>query len=166
MLDDVILKPITHAHHADDALDLAMRAHDYITLEIGHDPDDAFIKDFFTAVPPGLGPACLQTFGAMEGPALIGLICIAEGYEYPDDWWIGLVLLDPAFRGEGIGRQIITDVKQRAWKNNIQWLKLAVLSANPRALKFWHREGFTHHRDAPALPGSDGHDRVVLKCKV
>ncbi|GIT89116.1 N-acetyltransferase [Roseobacter sp. OBYS 0001] len=163
MRDEIILKPINQAQHSEDALDLAMRAADYATLEVGHAPDDAYILDFFTAVPPDLEPDCLMHFGIMEGPAMVGIICIAEGYEFPDDWWIGLLLLDPAFRGQGVGRKVLSDINKRALERRIALLKLAVLAANPRALKFWHREGFTHHRDAPATPQSDGHDRIVLK---
>ena len=134
-----------------------------VVLEVGHAPNDAFISDFFTATPPDLGPECLYHFAVREGPAMVGMICIAEGYEYPDDWWIGLMLIDPAFRNQRIGHRVVEDIKRRAKKRSINMLKLAVLQSNPRALRFWRREGFVHHRDAPATPESDGHDRVVLK---
>jgi len=97
---------------------------------------------------------------------MVGMICIAEGYEYPDDWWIGLMLIDPAFRNRCIGRRVVDMVKERAKLRKINMIRLAVLMANPRALKFWHREGFIHHRDAPATASSDGNDRVVLKYQV
>ncbi len=80
-----------------------------------------------------------------------------------DDWWIGLMLLDPAFRSQRIGHTVMNKVKRKAQHRGINMLKLAVLCANPRGLRFWIREGFTHHRAAPATPQSDGHDRVVLK---
>ncbi len=163
MADDIRLWPLTQADHSSDALDLATRAADYVTLEIGHAPDDAYVRDFFTATPPELGPECLLHYAVMQGPAMVGMVCIAEGYEYPDDWWIGLMLLDPAFRGRGIGRTVTSLLKIRAKNRQINMIKLAVLAANPRGLNFWQREGFVHHRDAPATPSSDGHDRVVLK---
>lgn len=163
MDNTVTLVPMTKDAHSDDALDLATRAADYAVLEVGHAPDDAYIEDFFTATPPDLGPDCLLHFGIMQKPAMVGMLCIARGYEYPDDWWIGLMLLDPAFRNQGIGHKVITQVKDRARAADTKMLKLAVLAANPSALRFWQREGFVHHRDAPALPDSDGHDRVVLK---
>lgn len=166
MLDDIVLSPITQAGHAEDAMDLALRARDYITLEVGHAPDDQYIKDFFTAAPPDLGPSCLQTLSVMSGPAMVGMTCVAEGYEWPDDWWIGLLLLDPAFRGQGIGQKVVHQIKERAAQKGVNWIKLSVLFANPRGLTFWLHQGFTHHRDAPATPQSDGHDRVVLKYKV
>ncbi len=163
MRDQVSLKPLTQAEHTDDALDLATRAQDYVVLEVGHAPTDAFIHDFFTATPPDLSVECLIHFGLMEGAAMVGMIGIARGYEFPDDWWIGLMLVDPAFRSQRIGHKVVDEVKQRAKSQRVNMLKLAVLCANPRALRFWTREGFTHHRDAPATPESDGHDRVVLK---
>ena len=75
--------------------------------------------------------------------------------------------LRPAFLGEELSLLTwVDDVKRRARARGMAMLKLAVLEANPRAQKFWRREGFTHHRDAPATPESDGHDRVVLKCRL
>ncbi|MEM1075155.1 MAG: GNAT family N-acetyltransferase [Pseudomonadota bacterium] len=163
MQQDLYLQRIFRDEHAADALDLATRAQDYVILEVGHAPEAEYVKDFFTAVPPGLSPDRLLHFGVMDGPALVGLLCIAQGYEFADDWWIGLMLLDPAFRGQGIGGGIIHEIKLRARAQGMATLKLAVLTANPRGLAFWRRHGFEHHRDAPATPESDGHDRVVLK---
>lgn len=165
-MDDIELLPMTESTHADDALDLARRAADYAVLEIGHAPDQAYIHDFFTASPPDLTSDCLLHFAIMEKTAMAGMLCIARGYEYPDDWWIGLMLIDPAFRGRGIGHKVVTETKRIARQNDTNMLKLSVLEANPRAQHFWRREGFVHHRDAPALPGSDGHNRVVLKCQL
>jgi GNAT superfamily N-acetyltransferase len=163
MRDEIVLSEMTRADHSADALDLALRAQDYVVLEVGHAPDENYIRDFFAAAPPDLGPDCLMHFAVMEGPAMVGMVCVAEGYEYPDDWWVGLMLMDPAFRSQRIGHRVLTRLKDRARMRGINMLKLAVLCANPRAQQFWQREGFTHHRDAPALPESDGHDRVVLK---
>lgn len=160
---ELTLHPITRATHAEDALDLAERAADYVTLEVGHAPNMDFIDSFFTAAPPGLTSRDLLHFAVMQDQAMVGIICIAQGYELPDDWWIGLVLLDPAFRGRGIGRTVLQLIQQRAHDAGMQRLKLSVLEANPRATHFWVREGFVPHRYAPATPESDGHNRWVLK---
>ncbi|MEP2640000.1 GNAT family N-acetyltransferase [Roseobacter sp.] len=157
------LVPITQAKHAEDALDLAERAADYVTLEVGHAPNMDFIDGFFTAAPPGLGTDDLLHFAVMDGPAFIGIICIAEGYELAKDWWIGLVLMDPAYRERGIGHKVINSIKNRARTAGIEALKLSVLEVNTRATLFWTREGFVPHRYAPATPDSDGHNRWVLK---
>ena len=162
-VSEFILRKISEEHNAVDALDLAERAADYVTLEMGYAPNMAYIHDFFTAVPPGLTQADLHTFAIMQDEAMTGIICLAQGYEYPTDWWIGLMLLDPAYRGRGHGHTVIEQIKAKARDAGMMMLKLSVLNANPRALKFWGREGFVLHRHAPATPESDGHDRVVLK---
>jgi len=159
----IALKPLDQTAHSEDALDLATRAADYVVLEMGHLPNTNYIDAFFTAVPPEIAAENLRTFGIMEGPAMVGMMALVEGYEFHDDWWIGLLLLDPAFRGQGIGHRVVTQIKAEAKSRDVAMIKLAVLDANPRALKFWQREGFVFHRAAPALPGSDGHDRTVLK---
>jgi len=41
MTGTITLNPITLAEHSADALDLATRAADYFTLEVGYAPDDA-----------------------------------------------------------------------------------------------------------------------------
>ena len=163
MIDPITLSPMTYAAHAEDALDLATRAADYVTLEVGHAPDAGYVTGFFSATTPRLSEDFLQHFAIMEGTAMSGMVCIAKGYEFPEDWWIGLLLIDPAFRGRGIGRKVLRSLRDRARRQDVAMLKLSVLQANPCGLRFWRREGFVHHRDAPALPGSDGHDRVVLK---
>lgn len=162
-MTSIVLKPINETDHFEDALDLALRAADYVVLEVGHAPDAEFIHAFFTATPPDLEASCLLTFAVMEQEAMAGMVCVARGYEFPDDWWIGLLLVDPTFRGRGIGTQVVQEIRRLALEDDAAMLKLAVLCANPRALKFWLREGFEPHRFAPATPDGDGHDRIVLK---
>ncbi|MEM1353172.1 MAG: GNAT family N-acetyltransferase [Pseudomonadota bacterium] len=161
--DGPILTPLHSDQHYQDALDLARRARDYVELEVGRTPDDAYVTEFFNAAPPEHGPASLTHYGIRKRGRLDGMICIAEGYEEAQDWWIGLLLLDPAVRSRRIGRKAVQHLKNSARKRSIKMLKLSVLYANPRGLRFWLREGFIHHREAPATPTSDGHDRVVLK---
>lgn len=158
-----ILTLLNADKHRQDALDLARRARDYVALEVGRAPDAAYIDDFFNTTPPEVDRSNLHHFGIRKHARLTGMLAIAEGYEQPDDWWIGLLLIDPAFRSKRIGRNVVKDIRKRAHRRGINALKLSVLYANPRGLKFWLREGFVHHRDAPATPTSDGHDRVVLK---
>jgi len=158
-----ILTPLTEDMHHDDALSLAQRAHEYVSLEVGRAPDSAYIRDFFRATPPDVPASNLSHYGVRKGQKLAGIVGIAEGYELPEDWWIGLLLIDPAFRNKGIGRKVVRNIQDRARRHGIAALKLSVLYANPEGLKFWLREGFVHHRDAPATATSDGHDRVVLK---
>lgn len=165
-MPDISLVPFSKAKNADDVLDLTNRALDYVMLEMGYAPDQTYVDAFFDATPPGVSQEGLMSFGVMSGDALVGIVGIAQGYEFVTDWWIGLMLLDPAFRGQGLGKQVVDQIKKDADARGILFLKLSVLRANPRGSKFWHREGFVKHRYAPATPDSDGHDRIVLKYRI
>jgi GNAT superfamily N-acetyltransferase len=160
---DWVLEPLNRTDHALEVLDLTRRAADYVTLEVARSPDLAFVVDFFEATPPGVTKDKIYPHGIRQGGRLIGIVGIAEGYEFPTDWWIGLMLIDPALRGQGIGTAVAHDLIERARSSGIIMIKLSVLAANPNGLRFWKNLGFEFHRPAPALPGSDGHDRVVLK---
>ena len=166
MGDGWALVPITRRQHALEVLDLVRRAADYVTLEIGRAPDPAFVFDFFEAAPPGLTRDNLITLGLRHHHRMNGVLCIAEGYEHPTDWWIGLMLIDPAHRRHQIGSNVVKEVIAKARQSGIDMLKLAVLDANPRGRRFWEKHQFVHHRSAPALPNSDGHDRTVLKHRI
>ncbi|WP_300038468.1 GNAT family N-acetyltransferase [uncultured Roseobacter sp.] len=162
-MPEIQLKKVSAADAFEDVLDLATRARDYVILEVGHAPDTEYIRQFFEETPPGLSRDCLSHFCVMLGEEIAGIICIADGYELPGDWWLGLVLLDPAYRGRGYGKQALDLIKEVAAAEGKTALKLAVLDANIRAKMFWAREGFDLHRLAPATPDSDGHDRLVLR---
>lgn len=165
-MSDISLKPISAARDFDDVLDLTERARDYVVLEVGHPANDAYVRDFFEACPPGKTPDSLIHFAVMRDQEMAGIVGIASGYEQPDDWWIGLMLLDPAYRGRRIGHTVIKLIRRLARNEGIAMLKLSVLDANPRGESFWRREGFVMHRAAPATPESDGHDRVVLRYQI
>lgn len=165
-MSEITLKTISAENDFEDVLDLAERARDYVLLEVGHAPDRTYVQQFFEATPPDLGRECLMHFAVMQDSAIAGVICIADGYEFPEDWWLGLVLLDPAYRGRGIGKQALDLIKARAAAAGRQAVKLAVLDTNIRAKMFWAREGFDLHRLAPATPDSDGHDRIVLSFRI
>lgn len=162
-MPDWTLEPISKSRHALEVLDLMHRAADYVTLEVSRTPDLLFVHEFFEATPPGVDKDGLFPFGMRQNDRLIGVVGVAAGYEFPTDWWIGLMLIDPALRGRGIGAAVFQALAEKARTDGVLMVKLSVLTANPRARAFWERQGFEFHRPAPALPGSDGHDRVVLK---
>ena len=75
-------------------------------------------------------------FWCNAAPAMLGMLCIVRGYEVPDDWLSGRVLIDPGFRRQGIGNMVAIQVKDRVRASNSTMLKFAVLAANHGALCF------------------------------
>ncbi|WP_299048919.1 GNAT family N-acetyltransferase [uncultured Tateyamaria sp.] len=139
-------------------LDLCQRARDYVRLETGQDPDMAYVQETMTDAPPGVPPDQVWCWGYSTGGPLDAIATCLKGYYEPNDWYLGLLLLDPKARGAGLGQQMATHVIAQARADAATCLRIAVLDANPRARTFWTRLGFGHEKSST---GGDGHLRHV-----
>ena len=143
-------------------MDLARRAADYVRLESGREPDDAWIYEMTRDAPPGVPPEDVLLFGLeREDSTLSGWLGALRGFYAPGEWYVGLLLLDPAERGRGEGARLFGHLRDMARSEGARLLRIAVLDANPRARRFWEREGFA--RLAKSVGGEDGHVRHVLE---
>lgn len=57
-------------------------------------------------------------------------------------WYIGGIALFPAFRGQGIGTQLLDIARQQAQEQGFQKLSLLAFEQNKRAVKLYERNGF------------------------
>jgi ribosomal protein S18 acetylase RimI-like enzyme len=60
---------------------------------------------------------------------------------YVDEIFLALILIAPAFQGQGLGTAVICDVQAQARAAGLP-LTLQVLKANPRARRLYERLGF------------------------
>lgn len=60
----------------------------------------------------------------------------------PKTWYIGGIALDPAFRGQGIGTQLLDIARIQAQSQGFQKLSLLAFEQNKRAVKLYERNGF------------------------
>lgn len=160
---DRVLFPITQAADTQAVTALMQAARDYIELETRRPPDAEYVANFFTERPEGFAQDALVQFGAGQAHDMDGAITLLRGYNTTDSWWLALIILHPRARGTGLADRMLRDLAARARDQGARWIKLAVLAQNARARAFYDRAGFAHERDAPAQPGGDGHDRIVLK---
>ncbi|PKR88850.1 GNAT family N-acetyltransferase [Pleomorphomonas diazotrophica] len=121
------------------------RASDYLALESGLTPDAA-ARAFFEERPPTGDDAPLKFGVADDTGGLVAIGDLAFGYPEPTDACLGLLLLVPTVRGEGLGQAILGEVKRLASARGALRLLLGVLDANERARAFWERQGFKLNR--------------------
>jgi GNAT superfamily N-acetyltransferase len=136
----------------DDAAvrDFYRRAADYVLFETGR-PGDGTVDEFFTGYPPGGDPAASRRLGLFSPEGnLVGIAELGFGFPEPADAYLGLMLLDPAHRGRGLGREFLAHVVALARERGAPRLLLAVLDENARGRVFWEREGFRVVLTAPA----------------
>ena len=63
---------------------------------------------------------------------------------YPVDttWWIGLLLLAPETRGQGLGRKVIDGFTEYVRLEKGRAIMLGVVEENRAAYRFWQQMGF------------------------
>lgn len=57
--------------------------------------------------------------------------------------WIGLLLINSAWQGQGLGAEAATAIETQLASENWSEVRLGVMLANPRARRFWERQGYT-----------------------
>ncbi|WP_022703937.1 GNAT family N-acetyltransferase [Pseudorhodobacter ferrugineus] len=144
-------------------LDMMFRAADYSLLEKGRAPVAGDVSDFFASCVPGGDLAEAVKLGYWQGDVLLGFIEMSFGYPEATDAYIGLLMLDNAARGGGIGPQLLAEATARARAKGARRQLMAVLEANPKAKAFWQREGFAPERFFPASANDPlGHARCRM----
>jgi len=159
-MDDYRIISLDAEGDFDRVSDLADRAADYVRLESGEAPNPEFVRKTLTDKPPVCGPDDIFLRG-VERPdgTLAGIATNIRHYYEPGDWYMGLLMLDPAERGSGLGRRVAEHVIAEARADSAPCIRIAVLDVNPKARKFWESLGYRLEKSVQ----SDDHLRHVLK---
>jgi GNAT superfamily N-acetyltransferase len=119
------------------------KCQDYMLLVDGHPAGENAAQEEFQVVPPGKSADDHFLFGIVDaGNELAGLLDVIRGYPEADTWWIGLLLLTPDIRSQGIGRKVLEGFAEYVIEAGGKALMLGVVKENARACRFWTRMGF------------------------
>ncbi|WP_051228010.1 GNAT family N-acetyltransferase [Pleomorphomonas oryzae] len=155
----VALVPLHPARDFGAVESVYRRAADYLALESGLTPDAA-AHAFFEERPPASTEDTLKFGICGNDDALVAIGDLAFGYPEADDAYLGLLLLVPEARGEGLGQAILCEVKKLARARRASRLLIGVLDANQRARTFWERQGF--ELDQTSGPHALGNRRHIV----
>lgn len=160
-MNDLAFRPLDPVADVAPVLDLMQRAADYVRLEDGTGPDAARAAGFLTALVPGGSAADAVKLGIMRATRMIGIVDMGFGYPLETDAYIGLLLLDPAVRGQGVGQAARAHLEAVARNRGAARMLVAVLTANVPGQAFWQAQGFVpEKRFAPAPDDPLGHVRL------
>jgi GNAT superfamily N-acetyltransferase len=136
---------------------------DYMLLVDGHPAGSNAGEEEFQDVPPGKSPDDKLLFGFFnQQNDLVGLLDVLRGYPDETTWWIGLLLLAPEVRSQGIGQRIVESFVEYAHANGVQAIMLGVVEENKSAYKFWSRMGFEFVRQTEPRQFGDRTQRVSV----
>jgi GNAT superfamily N-acetyltransferase len=142
---------------------LLERSSDYSQLVNGLPPDSSAAYSLLTEAPPGKTPDDKLVIGlSAEGQGLIGVLDVMRDYPTPGDWWVGLLLLDPAYRGQGLGQRVFRVFKQWARQHGARRISLGVVEQNQNAFRFWRTVGFEPVEKRPARQFGNAEHAVIV----
>ncbi len=136
---------------------------DYAQLVTGLPPGSSAAYSLLTETPEGKTPDDKLVIGFYSaGQDLIGVLDIIRDYPVQHDWWKGLLLLDPAFRGQGLGQRVFRAFVQWANQHDAERICLGVVEANQRAYRFWEAMGFEEVERRPPKQFGDVEQVVIV----
>jgi GNAT superfamily N-acetyltransferase len=130
---------------------LLERCADYSLLVTGSSPGPSAAASLLADRPEGKNLRDKLVIGLFtETQSLIGVLDAVRDYPAPDEWWLGLLLLDPPHRGQGLGQRIYQAFESWAVKQGARSIYLGVVEENRDAYRFWQKLGFTPVQKQPA----------------
>lgn len=142
-------------------LALYTRCADYFLMTSGEMPVDC--DELFEDLPPDTAPEAKEVFGIIEGERLIGVVDFVSGFPDSDTAIIGFLLIDPAYRGRGVGREVVERLADKATGKGLNRLRVAVIEANEAADHFWRKQGFEEVlRTEPRPYGKKTHRVIAM----
>jgi len=72
----------------------------------------------------------------------VGVIDMTKDFPGKGQWYIALLLIDPDYRAQGLGRKIFKSAQGAIHDAGGIELQLCVQQQNPRAKRFWETQGF------------------------
>jgi GNAT superfamily N-acetyltransferase len=123
--------------------DLRLRASDFFA-ETGDPPPtpESFQADL-DDLPEGYTRADETIYRAYRSGRLVGYAEVLRRFAHEDQWIIGIALVDPATRSDGIGLAIVDAIADDARAAGMTSLAVGVIVSRERSMAFWTREGFT-----------------------
>lgn len=122
---------------------------DYFHLVHGESAQPGEARVTLTERPPVVPAEGKRVIGFFAKDALRGVLDYLRGYRTPLEWYLGFLLLHPAWRSGGRGAGIVEAFARQASLAGAQRIRLAVAEQNTAGLKFWQRCGFHEERRMP-----------------
>ena len=95
--------------------------------------------------------------------AIVGQFRYVIDLMAPGVWHLGFFMADTRLHGTGFAQDLYRRYEALAIAGGARWLRLSVVEANPRARRFWTRQGYRdlRHADGIAL-GDRSHLQFIM----
>jgi len=119
------------------------RCADYVELITGQPPGPDEAVELLSDLPRGKTHDDKFVIGLFDAPEhMIGVLDAIRDYPKPGEWYLGLLMLAPTWRGRRLGERVYQRLEEWVRACGGSAIHLIVQEQNPGALRFWQRMGF------------------------
>jgi GNAT superfamily N-acetyltransferase len=122
--------------------DLCERCHEFALLTEGQLPGLKAGFDILNDLPPVKEMEDKRVLGVYDEGLLAAVVEMVKDYKTVGEWIIGLLLIDPEKRGNGLGSAIHDYIIEYVSQNGGSLLRIGVIEENIRGMNFWKRMGY------------------------
>jgi GNAT superfamily N-acetyltransferase len=120
---------------------------DFFELVEGQPGGDSTAAELLGALEPPYAAGTRHVWGFEKEGQLVGVAELLQGHPSPLDWYIGLLLLNPAHRRQGLGTKLVDGILNWIRAHGASVVRVVVQHQNPDARTFWERRGFAVERE-------------------
>jgi GNAT superfamily N-acetyltransferase len=150
----------------DDDTDVQMlceRCSDFFELIEGRLPEKYAGNSILFELPPCKELKDKYVFGVYnEKDVIIAVIDMIKDYKVTGEWIIGLLMIDPSERGNGLGRELHKFILNWVSEENGSRLRIGVVEENHRGYKFWCKMGYAEVDRVKSIYGNKEHTVIVM----
>lgn len=142
--------------------DLCERCSDFFELIEGRTPEKDAGHSILSDLPPGKELKDKYVFGVYKEDFLIAVIDIIKDYKVTGEWIIGLLMIDPNERGNGLGRKLHDLIKTWVSEEHGKALRIGVVEENHGGYKFWCEMGYFEVDRVKITYGNKEHTVIIM----
>jgi RimJ/RimL family protein N-acetyltransferase len=145
---------------------LCEKCSDYFILCDGEFPSKEKIDKIFTDIPPNKKFDDKYILGVYNSDELVGIVDIIKDFPTIGEWVLGLMLLAPEERGNGLGKTIHEALVVWAKQQGAKTFRIGVIEDNYKAFNFWSNLGYTKIREINMDFSSKAHIVNIMRLQI
>ena len=150
----------------DDLQSLLERAGDYFEIATGRRPPKDEARRAFVAGPPSKAVNDKRVIGLYRlDETLVGVLDAITDWPADGVWTMGMLLLEPAVRRQGIGTALLEAYERWARSEGATTFRTAIVADHAPGLRFLERAGYQREQDLPNYDAGGRRANVIFLSK-
>jgi len=152
-------------HHQEFAIlnDFCVQNSDFFDFQSGINGHLQAAEEILTDLPPGKQLTDKSIWGAFEQDRLLAIIEGTADYPEKGIWYLGLFIIDDSLKKTGFSSEYYHHFETILLPDSADTIRIAVLSGNQTALKFWLKKGYVEIKRKEKTFGNKTHLLIVME---